>query len=1038
MMKTNNFKVIIFASLSICLFASNNVFASPGILDISNRIDAPYTNFHIRIAHWPGALEGFDGYDHNMGMYTPLMNPSGVVCPIYSLFEDYRLDVDSRPVDSTSTINLGLFIMFEDGGSGSIDSNNAINLTMPLGESNGVNYQFLNEDIFITINGQTYDVKKLITDGGGKGNIKLPRIDSYTSWAPYTTATVFFKRRPDVETLSASSWEHSATLYGKIIHDGGGGDCDYRFTYWKEDESDVFTTDWQSGSKTGDEFSSDISGLEYGKLYYFRAEAKNSNGVSEGNIEYFDTYPNATVITNPATNIGMTTATLRGNLIDDGIIDEHRQCSYRFSYWKNGGSVISSEWKDGIYEGDTFDILISGLLPSTLYCYRAEVKSLGKIANGNIENFTTLSLAPVVFADPNFKAVVEETIGITNPTPIDMLTLTNLSAQSKNIGSLVGLEYAYNLQFLDLWGNSISDLSPLKNLTNLTGLFLGKNNIFDISVLAYLANLRNITLIYNHISDISSLAGLNKLSSLDLMVNPLPKEAYCTYLPAIKENNPGIYLRYSANRDYPASGVLATDAIYSDKVKITWNVVCSGIVTTYYRVYRANTSSGKRTALGNDWQTNTSFDDTTALPGQIYYYWVKAKSHQIDSNVDTETNFSSFDTGSIRVDPNSSPVVFNPDEPNTLLIQNFVKAFQSDHNKPHNNQGLLTYVEKSGNSNGIDFNDVLYSAPESISSKIASLISVLNLHGQITDFNELSKDVRPDNAQDSLLEISIFSPSATASDTTSENGLKFWLAPNAFKGKTVTIQKVSTDSNIVYPVWDVNEIINKNGRYMPLSNLTNQKPNTPYAWFTLSTSRQIADVDDDSIIDLDDYAILLEDFGKTGIFRSDIASAKGLGLPDGFVDETDDRAFIEKFNELNPLNPLPNPYLRLSVDFESGKIELPWTTYGDAPWNVVSGNGNHYACSGKIADKQSSILEANIYAPSGKISFDKKVSSEENYDFLIFYIDGVEKGKWSGEQDWEEVNYDITQGEHTLTFKYIKDPGVSSGEDAAWIDDIKI
>ena len=52
----------------------------------------------------------------------------------------------------------------------------------------------------------------------------------------------------------------------------------------------------------------------------------------------------------------------------------------------------------------------------------------------------------------------------------DMYELTNLSCSSKRISSLEGLEYAKNLEVLDISYNEIKDLSPLKNLKKLTDL----------------------------------------------------------------------------------------------------------------------------------------------------------------------------------------------------------------------------------------------------------------------------------------------------------------------------------------------------------------------------------------------------------------------------------------------------------------------------------------------------------------------------------------------------------------------------------------
>jgi surface protein len=446
--------------------------------------------------------------------------------------------------------------------------------------------------------------------------------------------------------------------------------------------------------------------------------------------------------------------------------------------------------------------------------------------------------------------------------------------------------------------------------------------------------------------------------------------------------------------------------------------------------------------VSTDWQSGTkqgqNFSTTISglKPNSVYFFY--AQANNTSGTVDGNT--LSFKT---YPDPNSVPAVFDPNEPNTLLIQNFVKVFQNDLNKPHNNQGLLTYIEKEENLNGIDFNDVLYLPPEAMSSKIVFLIPMMNLQGQISDFNELSKDARPDNAQDSLLELSIYSPVPNEPNINSENSLKFWLDPNAFKEKTVTIQKVSSDPNIIYPVWDVNEMISKNGRKLPLNNLLNQKLNVPYAWFTLSTSRQILDLNGDRIVDLTDYALLLADADKTGIYRSDIASMKGsipvIGIPDGKVNETDVIAFITEYNKKNPGNPIITPH-GFSEDFENGQIQEPFTTSGNSPWIICTDSYEGVYCvkSGMIGNNKSSILEASINAPSGRISFWRKVSSESGWDELIFYIDGIKKESWSGLLDWEEITYTIPPGTHILKWEYKKDSSSSDGEDAAWIDDIVI
>jgi len=129
-------------------------------------------------------------------------------------------------------------------------------------------------------------------------------------------------------------------------------------------------------------------------------------------------------------------------------------------------------------------------------------------------------------------------------------------------------------------------------------------------------------------------------------------------------------------------------------------------------------------------------------------------------------------------------------------------------------------------------------------------------------------------------------------------------------------------------------------------------------------------------------------------------------------------------------------------DFESNTLyNFNWKTRSYNPWKTCSSTINKGAfgvVSGQIGDfEQSEIyIEGSVFCDDS-ISFYRKVSSEEGYDFLKFYMDGIEKGAWSGEKDWEKVSFPINKGKHRLSWVYIKDEGTLSGQDAAWIDDIE-
>ena len=127
---------------------------------------------------------------------------------------------------------------------------------------------------------------------------------------------------------------------------------------------------------------------------------------------------------------------------------------------------------------------------------------------------------------------------------------------------------------------------------------------------------------------------------------------------------------------------------------------------------------------------------------------------------------------------------------------------------------------------------------------------------------------------------------------------------------------------------------------------------------------------------------------------------------------------------------------------------LSWNiSNGDADWIFTMGGAEqtlYTSKSGEVEDNMSSELSINMdIAEDGQISFYKKVSCEDvgsqtgnYYDYLAFYIDNIEQNKWAGEQDWSMATFNVLEGNRTFTWRYIKDQGVTSGSDAAWIDQI--
>jgi hypothetical protein len=127
-------------------------------------------------------------------------------------------------------------------------------------------------------------------------------------------------------------------------------------------------------------------------------------------------------------------------------------------------------------------------------------------------------------------------------------------------------------------------------------------------------------------------------------------------------------------------------------------------------------------------------------------------------------------------------------------------------------------------------------------------------------------------------------------------------------------------------------------------------------------------------------------------------------------------------------------------DFETNDFsKLPWVHGGAADWSTTGQekhSGAYSAKSGAITNDQRSSLQVTLDCITGTITFYRKVSSESGFDCLKFCIDGVEQDRWSGEKDWAEVSFPVTEGARTFEWTYAKDGSGSGGADTAWVDDI--
>jgi len=129
----------------------------------------------------------------------------------------------------------------------------------------------------------------------------------------------------------------------------------------------------------------------------------------------------------------------------------------------------------------------------------------------------------------------------------------------------------------------------------------------------------------------------------------------------------------------------------------------------------------------------------------------------------------------------------------------------------------------------------------------------------------------------------------------------------------------------------------------------------------------------------------------------------------------------------------------LVENFESGLGNFPWSFTG-GNWNTVPGGymSDFAARNAAIGHNQSTSMSITMSNPAdGIVSFWKKLSTEENHDYLKFYINGMLKNQWSGiDENWQQISYMVAAGTNTYRWEYSKDNSVSGGSDMVLIDEV--
>ena len=196
---------------------------------------------------------------------------------------------------------------------------------------------------------------------------------------------------PTVQTSEVSDVTHSTAIVGGVIAENGGQEITERgVVYSKSPNPSIENGTKVESLEKAESYACTLMDLEYVTTYYVRAYAINEKGVAYGEEVSFMTKAKtiATVATTPATNVSYTSATVGGNVTDDGGagVTERGICYSTSANPTTANTKITSD--SGLGE---FMCNLTDLQDGTIYYVRAYAINEKGTAYGEEVSFTTIA-----------------------------------------------------------------------------------------------------------------------------------------------------------------------------------------------------------------------------------------------------------------------------------------------------------------------------------------------------------------------------------------------------------------------------------------------------------------------------------------------------------------------------------------------------------------------------------------------------------------------------------------------------------------------
>ena len=207
----------------------------------------------------------------------------------------------------------------------------------------------------------------------------------------------FFSKPPMVVTGEATQVEGTTATLNATVNPNGGevSECKFEYGTTSSYGSSVPCSSLPGSGVSAVAVSGAIEGLTRHTTYHFRIVASNAGGTSKGSDKTFTTGPKPAVVTEAASSITQTTATLNATVNPTGA--EVSACKFEYGTTTAYGSSVSCSSLPGSGESPvSVSAPVTGLTANTTYHFRIVASNSGGTSLGSDRTLKTLPNPPTV------------------------------------------------------------------------------------------------------------------------------------------------------------------------------------------------------------------------------------------------------------------------------------------------------------------------------------------------------------------------------------------------------------------------------------------------------------------------------------------------------------------------------------------------------------------------------------------------------------------------------------------------------------------